>query len=63
MVINEFFDEAMVMLAYGFKHMQESGASNEEMTKTARAMSSAISQFSATCINNDDISHLTIEEN
>jgi len=62
-VINEFFDEAMVMLAYGFKHMQENGASTEEMTKTARAITSAIWQFSDTCINNDDISHLTIEEN
>lgn len=60
---NEFFDEAMVMLAYGFKHMQAEGSSPEEMTKTARAITSAISQFSDTCINNGDTSHSTTEEN
>jgi hypothetical protein len=60
--MNDFFDEAMTMIAYGFRHMQLEGASTEDMTDTASAMASAISQFSATCINNGDISHSTIEE-
>ncbi len=60
--MNDFFDEAMTMIAYGFRHMQLEGASTEEMTVTAGAMASAIREFSATCINNADISHLTTEE-
>lgn len=61
--MNDFFDEAMTMIAYGFRHMQLEGASTEDMTDTARAMVSAIRDFSAVCINNDDISHSTIKEN
>lgn len=60
--MNDFFDEAMTMIAYGFRHMQLEGASTEDMTVTARAMSNAIREFSATCINTGDISHSTIEE-
>jgi hypothetical protein len=61
--MNDFFDEAMVMIAYGFRHMQLEGASTEDMTDTARAMASAIRDFSAVCINNEDVSHSTIKEN
>ena len=61
--MNDFFDEAMTMIAYGFRHMQLEGASTEDMSDTARAMASAIRDFSAVCINNDDISHSTIKEN
>ena len=61
-MMNDFFDEAMVMIAYGFKHMELEGASTEDMKNTAMAMASAIREFSDTCINNGDISHSTIEE-
>jgi hypothetical protein len=60
--MNDFFDEAMTMIAYGFRHMQLEGASTEDMTDTASAMASAIREFSSTCINNGDTSHSIIEE-
>lgn len=60
--MNDFFDEAMVMIAYGFRHMQLEGASTEDMTDTARAIARAIRDFSVDCINNGDTSHSTIKE-
>lgn len=48
--MNDFFDEAMVMIAYGFRHMLMEGASMDEMQSTARSMVHAISQFSSECL-------------
>jgi hypothetical protein len=48
--MNDFFDEAMTMIAYGFRHMMQEGASTEDMQITALAMSRAISQFSSECL-------------
>lgn len=53
--MNEFFDEAMVMIAYGFRHMAREGASNEEMQSTALAMVRAISKFSSECLSEDSL--------
>lgn len=60
--MNDFFDEAMTMIAYGFRHMQLEGASTDDMTDTARAMANAIRDFSVDYINNGDTSHSTIKE-
>lgn len=48
--MNDFFDEAMVMIAYGFRHMLMAGASEDELQSTARSMARAISQFSDECL-------------
>lgn len=48
--MNDFFDEAMFMIAYGFRQMIQEGASVEEMQSTALSMVRAISQFSTECL-------------
>lgn len=43
--MNDFFDEAMVMLGMGFRNMQYEGSSKEDIIETCMNIRSALLRF------------------